>query len=185
MRIFQLLPILLFSSIWQLGNSQSNWYFGLELSDNLDYQYHLQAGQFSDDLVNTKKSFGILAGRQLNDHLSLETGIISKSYHSTSIGQVLDIGKAGLTSSTFTALQIPIRLGTSIPLLRNRLFFTPTIGYSLSFNRDYKSYGEGSGGVFVSGTDVVRSERRTIDRRLAQNFSLIETGLGISLPAHP
>ncbi len=163
-----------------ISTAQSNWYIGAEISDNLDYQYHLQDGKFSDDLANTKRSFGLLFGRKFNNSWSLETGIISKKYNSSSLSQVFEKKRLGIPTMDFTTIQIPVRLSTSITIFSDHMFVTPVLGYSISFNRDQTSYGAGGGGVFVVGSDIARSEARTIDSRLARNFSLIETGLGIS-----
>lgn len=118
--------------------------------------------------------------RQDFNRFFLETGIIRKEY---SQGVVFKIEGRGHGSSSGTqAWLIPLRLGTTINLHKQKIYLVPVIGYSHSIHSGYGSGSRrGSGGVILRGPGGEDSARYNLASRydFAKTFPLLQTGMGL------
>lgn len=164
---------------------QKGTYLGFEAALNHDlYEFKDPCNLFSSTLLNSG-SWGFTLGQEINKNLVLESGIIVK-YYDTGYRFTSDVGEFAVvvSSSAFTAIQIPLRLQGRVKLIKNKLDLTGTLGYHFAFNSNYTPgvVGQGEGMYGVDG-DTIRIS--TVYKPLDKNFSLFEAGIGLDILSGP
>ena len=165
------LTILLFVTTHVHG--QYKTYFGLEGAITNDVSEIADYGNNFKNAIQIQSFWGFNVRQDLPGKIFLETSLIRKN-HNTGYG--VDGFPGSFGAGSIRSFIASLRLGTKINIHREKIYLVPVIGYSFGFNRDYSSFGSGSGGVKI-GNDSF-SYTKSVRYNLAKNFSLLQTGLG-------
>jgi len=159
--------------------AQKNTYFGVEAGLKFD-KFHVAD---SRGLMDTKSSFETLAygfsiERELNEHLSFETGLTFVTYWQTNKFKGSDEWTSNNLINTY---HIPITIRSNISLFGGKLSFVPAASYVLGINGNYTSWGEGhetfaksSGDKKIEVYDAWSSGKKKV-------FSLLGTEISLDL----
>ena len=159
--------------------AQDQIYIGFEVGATKDiYEFsgnenHITPAQWHN------ATWGLTLRKDLNDFISLETGITWKSYYEGYTFHFLTpviSGSSSHISNSYTSWQIPLRIRSKIHLSKDKVFLTPILGYQwciASNNIPSVSTSQTSINDFM----VSSSNTTTFDSE--RTFSLLETGLGL------
>ena len=163
--------------------SQSNFYLSTEIV-NVTEKF-TESNPFSR--IGPQMNHGIqtpgvnlILGYRLNSTLILESGIVFKPFRQGYSVNYMEYGFAGSSLTGDLRYQIPLRLKMDIPLIGDKLFIQPVLGYHLGFNTDklYQSPVSSGGGHSIKGT-VETTEFATY-QNFRNNYHVIETGMNIN-----
>ncbi len=169
--ILIVLPIFLYS--------QNDTYIGLEFGPKFDIYQNVDNGEY----LHTPPFFstpivGLVLGQEINDYLSLETGVFINDYFE-SFRIRGDFGYS--SSNAIVAIQIPVRIRGKLPIVKDKFDVSAHLGYSLALNTSYGSTG-GSGSFSTIPNSVSLDSIRT---QAVSNYSLRKTyhlvDMGLSL----
>lgn len=158
--------------------AQNKSYLGLELGPKFELY---QATDNGTGIIIKPFFFspilGLTLGHELNPFL-IETGFYLNSYGESF--RIEGEGNGYNASNAILAFQIPIRLKVRIPIIKDRLSFLPSIGYTFAINNDFESSGS-SASFSVSSdgrfNDSTRVEATSI-YGFEKTYGLLEAGLG-------
>jgi len=157
--------------------SQKSIYLGFEGGPSFDKYSFFDNGDQILSLPLSSWSYGINFSYDLNNFFSVETGAIVKDYKRGNGFRGIGEG-VGFNAGGINTVQIPLRLRTRIPLIKDRLFFSTVMGYHHSFNL-FNTISSGS--VGASGGNFILDSDEIFKGNLVKSFSLLETGAGLEL----
>ena len=166
-----LLPIVTFA--------QNRTYIGAEFGPKFDvYQYTDNGNGLYTQPFVFSSIYGFIVGQELNRTFAVETGFYINNY-GESYGIKGDFGYS--TSNAIVAYQLPLKLKSRLPLIREKLNVAATIGYTFAINSSYGASGMGYGFV-TNSSPIYNDSTRTEDistYSLEKNYGLIEMGLSL------
>ena len=178
MKLFSKLLIIIAIAISYNTEAQNKTYLGVEFGPKFEIYHYTDHGSG----LYTKPFFynpiyGLTLGQEINKIFIAETGFYINDY-----GESYRIkGNMGYSmSSAIVAYQIPLRLKAQLDLIKEKLSFTTTIGYTFAINNDYGSSGSGSSFTSTSGQNSYNDSTRTehvSNYSLQKTYGLVEAGL--------
>lgn len=106
-------------------NAQKKVYIGTEYGITNDQSVNISSN--SQQVVSNKFCYGLTIGKEINDRILLETGMIRKDWalvFTTKFGRNENIS----FGTAFKTLQIPARFKSKINLYNQKIFFTAALG---------------------------------------------------------
>lgn len=167
--------IFMFAFILGKATAQKGAYIGGEAAVNHDVYEIIDDGTLLKKVPVISGYFGISIRQDLSSTVFVETGLLRKYYYE---GVGFKNSPAYATSNEISGWFIPLRLGTRINLLKQKVQIVPVVGYTLGINSDY-GYGDGgSGGAITYRKDTI-SYGVNSNLNLRRTFPLLQTGIGI------
>lgn len=159
--------------------SQHKTYFGGGVSVTNDKYDLTDPGGFLKISPLINGTFQATIGQQISSIFTIETGFIKKQY-SEGFHFKEDYSNGSLGS--LTSVQFPIRLKSSLPVVRDKIFLTTMAGYVFALNSSYYPGGVGYNMYGFGGQSIGNNSYQTTfgsNYNFRRTFSLVQAGLGM------
>jgi len=152
---------------------QNRTYFGIEFSVANDIYKVNDNGDYLIAVALTNSQGGINLRQEIKRNIFIETGLMLK-YYQEGFGFKTMPFYTYLSSNDISWI-IPVRIGLNLNVYKNKVHFTPIVGYSFGINPP-PGYGLRFGKQTHRTTEINYNYAANLN--ISSHFSLVQTGLG-------